>query len=95
MEKSDTGDFQVIGNNGIVEEIEAFDATKNEDTRNHWNSHIQKYWIAALFFGCFLVYSTRTTVSICAVKMGEEFGWDKKLSVTIIIYILNFASTFC
>ena len=59
-----------------------------EDINNlaHWNDKGRKKWTVLLFFGCLLVYATRTSVSICAVHMGKELGWDKELSVSHDIY---------
>lgn len=56
---------------------------------DHWNDRGRKKWTILLFFGCLLVYATRTSVSICAVPMGKELGWDKQLSVSRIIILYH------
>ena len=55
---------------------------ENDFNPAHWNDKGRKQWTILLFFGCLLVYATRTSISICAVPMGKELGWDKQLSVT-------------
>ena len=48
----------------------------------HWDRKSRIIWTTTLFFGCLFVYCTRTTMSICAVQMGRELGWDKRISVS-------------
>ena len=53
------------------------------ESSNHWNRKHRIKWTITLFFGCFLAYSSHTTLSICSVEMANELGWDKRLSVSI------------
>ena len=90
--------FELIDHNDIVS-IEHSSSTNNAQQKHmlskkfstdngeldHWNDKGRKKWTILLFFGCLLVYATRTSVSICAVPMGKELGWDKQLSVSDFI----------
>ena len=53
------------------------------ESNEHWSDGKRKKWTFLLFFGCLLVYATRTSVSISAVPIGKELGWDKQLSVSL------------
>ena len=46
-----------------------------------WNKRQKIKWNITLFFGCFLLYSSRTSMSICSVEIAKEYGWDKSLTV--------------
>ena len=50
---------------------------------NHWNKKSLLVWKVVLFVGSVLVYSTRVTLSVCAVDIGHELGWDKRISVSL------------
>ena len=54
----------------------------NEDitTAFHWNKRTRMKWTVMFFFGILLVYCVRTSISVCAVAMGKELGWNKQIA---------------
>lgn len=49
-------------------------------TYHHWNKRSRVKWTITLFFGILIVYSARTSMSICAPAIGKELGWNKQIS---------------
>jgi len=45
-----------------------------------WKKRTRIKWNLMLFFGCMLLYSSRTSLSICVSQMSKEYGWDKRIS---------------
>ena len=76
MSRNVEDDYEIIQHSFINQESPT-------TTSQYWNRKYRIKWTITLFLGCFLVYSSRTTLSICSVEMGKEFGWDKRLSVCI------------
>lgn len=53
---------------------------KEDLTIYHWNKHTRMKWTMTYFLGIFLVYSVRSSMSICATAISKDLGWTKKIS---------------
>lgn len=86
-EETEDDDFEFVPLTKIYHEKDTSKLIRNIEEREtnenpqHWSRKGRIKWTFTLFFGCFLAYSSRTTMSICAVQIGKDLGWDKRLSV--------------
>ena len=49
-----------------------------------WNRREKRIWSSSLFAGCAILYSARTVMPLCMVKMAEELEWTKSQSGTVL-----------
>jgi len=84
MKESMGEDFELLDYNEAVHiektNLLSSNETKMEYDPNHWVGRQRQTWTVLLFFGCLLVYATRSSVGICVVDMSKELGWDKQVS---------------
>ncbi|XP_057314350.1 solute carrier family 17 member 9-like [Hydractinia symbiolongicarpus] len=89
-EETEDDDFEFVPLTEIYHEKDTSKLIRNIKERDtnenpqHWSRKGRIKWTFTLFFGCFLAYSSRTTMSICAVQIGKDLGWDKRLSGIVL-----------
>ena len=49
-------------------------------TNEHWNKKTRIKWTCLFFIGILLVYSVRTSMSICTAAVAKDLGWNKQIS---------------
>lgn len=61
-----------------MDDLQISISTPTEDTSSKWNQSDRKLWTALLFFGTAMAFAGRTIMPLVAVKVGEEFSWNKE-----------------
>ena len=64
-----------------------YDPENKNENPEYWDRKKRIKWNVMLFFGCMLLYSTRTSLSICVSRMSKDYGWDKRISVSCEIVV--------
>ena len=85
---SDESSYELLDENDTYNQNKyyEYDLKYDPDSKNenpeYWNRKKRIKWNAMLFFGCMLLFSTRTSLSICLSRMSKDYGWDKRISVS-------------
>lgn len=66
--------------NDLVRIVSSDKKKKEEDTNEHWDGEIKWKWNIIYFVGSMLVYSARTSMSVCVAAVSIEMGWSKQIS---------------
>ncbi|XP_039257129.2 voltage-gated purine nucleotide uniporter SLC17A9-like [Styela clava] len=51
---------------------------------SNWSKSEEKTWIATLFIGTTILFSSRVAMPVCAPAMAKEFGWNKEHLGTVM-----------
>ncbi|PIK59889.1 putative solute carrier family 17 member 9 isoform X3 [Apostichopus japonicus] len=68
----------------IVRDLQITVTTPTEDTSSKWNKSDRKLWTGLLFIATSLTFAGRTIMPLVAVKVGDEFGWNKEQSGIVL-----------
>ena len=90
---SDESSYEFLDENDAYNQNEYYEYDLKYDPENknenpeYWDRKKRIKWNVMLFFGCMLLYSTRTSLSICVSRMSKDYGWDKRISVSCEIVV--------
>ena len=90
---SDESSYEFLDENDAYNQSEYYEYDLKYDPENknenpeYWDRKKRIKWNVMLFFGCMLLYSTRTSLSICVSRMSKDYGWDKRISVSCEIVV--------
>ncbi|KAM4622234.1 voltage-gated purine nucleotide uniporter SLC17A9 isoform 1-T3 [Discoglossus pictus] len=60
------------------------DRVKRSSGDPYWTRFESRVWTVTLLLGTCLLYCARASMPICAVSMGQHFGWDKRQSGIVL-----------